>query len=63
MTEDEAKTVAAFAAACARWGGYGPVMRYGRLFTPGTDVGRSDPALSGYPGKNAYRLAMDSGLL
>jgi hypothetical protein len=26
-------------------------------------VGRGDPTLSGYPGKNAYRLAMDSGLL
>lgn len=37
-------------------------MRYSRLFTPGTDVG-GDPMISGRPGKNAYRRAMDSGLL
>jgi len=40
--EDEAKTVAAVAAQCLTWGGWrrwGLIMRYGRLFTPGTDAG------------------------
>jgi hypothetical protein len=56
--------VAKFAAACAGWGSdWGPVMRYGRLFTPGTDVGGGDPIPPSNPGENAYRRAMDSGLL
>ena len=64
MTEDEAKVVAEFAAKCV-WDNrdsWGPIMRYGRLFTPGTDAGGTDrmPAL---PARNACRLAMDSGLL
>jgi hypothetical protein len=68
MTEDEAETVAKLAAAMCESGStrgfYGPVMRYGRLFTPGTECPAvADQRNSGNPGKNAYRLAMDSGLL
>lgn len=64
MTEDEAKTVAALAAQCA----YGArscwdlMMRYGRLFRPGT-AGGGYPMMPALAGKNAYRRAMDSGLL
>jgi hypothetical protein len=67
MTEDEAKAVAAVAAQCVTWSGWrrwGPVMRYGRLFTPGTDAGggiRIRGAAT--DGRNAYRRAVDSGLL
>jgi hypothetical protein len=67
MTEDEAKTVAAVAVQCVTWGGWrrwGLIMRYGRLFTPGTDAGGgADPMFPAYAGRNAYRRAMDSGLL
>jgi hypothetical protein len=67
MTEDEAKAVAAVAAQCVTWGGWrrwSPVMRYGRLFTPGTDVGGGAYRLStDYAGRNAYPRAVDSGLL
>jgi len=68
MTEDEAETIAKLAAAMRQrsntGGRYGPVMRYGRLFTPGTEIPAvADQRNTGYPGKNAYRLAMDSGLL
>lgn len=38
-------------------------MRYGRLFTPGTDAGGGYPMIPAWAGKNAYRRAMDSGLL
>ena len=44
------------------------MMRYGRLFTPGTDVGGGVyPVTSDYSGRrlpamNAYRQAADSGL-
>jgi hypothetical protein len=64
MTEDEAKTVAGLAAQCVRGGRsrWGLVMRYGRLFTPGTDVGGGHPMIPAWVGKNAYRRAMDSGL-
>jgi hypothetical protein len=64
MTEDEAKTVARLAAHCVRGGRsrWGLVMRYGRLFTPGTDVGGGYPMIPAWVGKNAYRRAMDSGL-
>jgi hypothetical protein len=66
MTEDEAKTVAALAAQCA-WGArrrWGLIMRYGRLFTPGTDVGSGAyPMIPALAGNNAYQRAMDSGLL
>jgi hypothetical protein len=67
MTEEEAATVAKLAADMGRdWNAgrlYGPVMRYGRLFTPGTEIPPvADQRNSGYPGKNAYRLAMESGL-
>jgi hypothetical protein len=65
MTEDEAETVAALAAQCA-WGArrsWGPVMRYGRLFTPGTDAGGGYPMIPAWAGRNAYRRAADSGLL
>ena len=65
--EDEAKTVAAVAAQCLTWGGWrrwGLIMRYGRLFTPGTDAGGGQyPMFPGWAGRNAYRRATDSGLL
>ena len=65
--EDEAKTVAAVAAQCLTWGGWrrwGLVMRYGRLFTPGADVGGGQyPMFPDWAGRNAYRRATDSGLL
>ena len=67
MTEDEAKAVAAVAAQCVTWGGWrrwGPVMRYGRLFTPGTDAGGGAyPLKPDYAGRNAYPRAAESGLL
>jgi|HubBroStandDraft_2_1064218.scaffolds.fasta_scaffold208131_2 hypothetical protein len=67
MTEDEAETVAALAARCAHGARsrLGLVMRYGRLFTPGTDAGGGYPMIliPAWAGKNAYRRAMDSGLL
>ena len=66
MTEDEAETVAALAAQCV-WGRrsrWDLIMRYGRLFTPGTDAGGGPyPKQPLYAGRNAYRFAMDSGLL
>jgi len=65
MTGDEAETVAALAAQCV-WGArrsWGLIMRYGRLFTPGTDAGGGYPMIPAWAGKNAYRRAMDSGLL
>jgi hypothetical protein len=66
MTEDEATTVAKLAAQCV-WGGrrhLGPIMRYGRLFRPGTDAGGGAyPMVPAWAGKNAYRRAMDRGLL
>ena len=72
MTEDEARTVAALAAACVTWSGWrrwGPIMRYGRLFAPGTDGGGGvypmshDYAGRPLPAMNACQRAMDSGLL
>ena len=65
MTEDETETVAALAAQCA-WGArssWDLMMRYGRLFTPGTDAGGGYPMIPAWAGKNAYQRAMDSGLL
>lgn len=66
MIEDEATTVAKLAAQCV-WGGrrhLGPIMRYGRLFRPGTDAGGGAyPMIPACAGKNAYRRAMDRGLL
>jgi hypothetical protein len=68
VTEDEAKAVAAVAALCLTWSGWRrwePVMRYGRLFTPGTDA-VSDGRRMTQPqdaGRAAYRMAADSGLL
>lgn len=66
MTGDEATTVAKLAAQCV-WGGrkhLGLIMRYGRLFRPGTDVGGGAyPMIPAWAGKNAYRRAMDRGLL
>lgn len=41
--------------------GAGP--RYGRLFTPGKDVRGGYPTFPAWAGKNAYRRAVDSGLL
>lgn len=67
MNEDEAKTVAAVAAQCLTWGGWrrwGLVMLYGRLFTPGADVGGgARRMLPEEIGRHAYRRAGDSGLL
>jgi hypothetical protein len=67
VNEDEAKTVAAVAAQCLTWGGWrrwGLIMRYGRLFKPGTDVGGGVyPMLPDWAGRNAYRRATGSGLL
>ncbi len=67
MNEDEAKTVAAVAAQCLTWGGWrrwGLIMRYGRLFKPGTDVvGGVYPKLADSAGRNACRRATGSGLL
>jgi hypothetical protein len=67
VTEDEAKAVAAVAARCLTWSGclrWEPVMRYGRLFTPGpgpdADHGGMFPELAG--GK-AAQLAVDEGLV
>jgi hypothetical protein len=69
VTEDEAKAVAAVAARCLTWSGcrrWEPVMRYGRLFTPGpgpaldADQGGMFPELAG--GK-AGRLAVDEDLV
>jgi hypothetical protein len=66
MTEEEAKTVAALAADCV-WGGrrhLGLIMRYGRLFRPGTEAGDDAyPMMPAWAGKNAYRRAMEHGLL
>ena len=64
MTEDEAETVAALAAQCVRGGrsGWELIMRYGRLFTPGT-AGGGYPMIPAWAGKNAYWRAMGSGLL
>jgi hypothetical protein len=68
LTEDEAKAVAAVAARCLTWGGWRrwePVMRYGRLFTSGSDT----HALAAWgmspdsAGRKAYQLATDSDLL
>jgi len=65
MTEDEAKIVAKLAARHV-WGSRGHlglIMRHGRLFTPGTDVGGGAyPMVPAYAGKNAYQRAMDRGL-
>jgi hypothetical protein len=66
MTEDEAKAVAAVAAQCLTWSGWRrwePVMRYGRLFTPGTDAVAGRRGMPRDPGRKAWRLAVDSGLL
>jgi hypothetical protein len=68
MTEDEATIVALLAAKCAhgaRSRGILTTMRYGRLFTPGTDVGGGYPVvlIPAWAGKNACRRAMDSGPL
>jgi hypothetical protein len=66
MTEDEAKTVADLAARCVRDGRrrLGLIMRYGRLFRPGTDAGGgSYPMMPAMAGRNAYQRAMDRGLL
>jgi hypothetical protein len=66
MTEDEATTVAKLAARCA-FGGkrhLALIMRYGRLFRPGTDAGGGAYLMvPAYAGKNAYQRAMDRGLL
>ena len=66
MTEDEALAVAEVAAQCLTWNGWRrwePVMRYGRLFTPGTDAAGGRGMSPDRAGRKAFRLAVDSGLL
>jgi hypothetical protein len=67
VTEDEAKAVAAVAAQCLTWSGWRrwePVMRYGRLFTPGAGVVSGHRGMSpDLAGGRASRRALDSGLL
>jgi hypothetical protein len=47
-----------------RQGPLGLIMRYGQLFTPGTEAGSGPgPLRPLHAGRNAYRKAMDSGLL
>jgi hypothetical protein len=65
VTEEEAQLVAAVAARAVTWGEErAPVMRHGRLFTPGTAAGGGEflmiPACAC---KNGYRKAVASGLL
>jgi hypothetical protein len=69
MTEDEATTVAELVARCV-WRGRGRgghlalIMRYGRLFSPGTDAGGGALLMiPAYAGKNAYQRAMARGLV
>ena len=58
--------MAALAAQCV-WGGrrrWDLIMRYGQLFTPGTAAGGGAyPKKPLHAGRNAYRWAMESGLL
>ena len=66
MTEDEALAVAEVAAQCRTWNGWRrwePVMRYGRLFTPGTGTVHGRGMSPERAGRKAYQLAQDSGLL
>jgi hypothetical protein len=65
VTEDEAQTVAALAVQCAAGAGssWDLMMRYGRLFTPGTDAGGGYPMMPALAGSNAYQRAVGSGLL
>jgi len=65
VTEEEAQLVAAVAAQRVTWGKErAPVMRHGRLFTPGTDAGGGEfPMIPAYACKNGYRKAVASGLL
>ena len=65
MTEEEAQLVVVVAAQRATWGNrqWEPVMRYGRLFTPGTAAGgaaQTDPADAA---ETAYLKAAESGLI
>jgi hypothetical protein len=68
MTEDEARAVAAVVAESLTWSGWRrwePVVRYGRLFTPGADAVSSsgEVTLQACAGREACRMAADSGLL
>jgi hypothetical protein len=67
VNEAEAKAVAAVAARCLTWSGWRrwePVMRYGRLFTPGPEPdGSSSGMFPELAGRAAYRRAVDAGLL
>jgi hypothetical protein len=66
MTEDEALAVAEVAAQCRTWNGWRrwePVMRYGRLFTPGTGTVHGRGMSPERAGRKACQLAQDSGLL
>lgn len=56
----------AVAVRCLTWSGWRrwePVMRYGRLFTPGTHAARGGGVVPDQAGRMAYRLAVDSDLL
>lgn len=57
--------MAAVAARAVTWGKErAPVMRHGRLFTPGTDAGGGElPMIPAYACKNGYRKAVASGLV
>jgi len=64
VTEDEAKAVAEFAVRHVQDAMHhcGPIIRYGRLFTPGTDA--SGPGQTArLPRPGASRPAIGSGLL
>jgi hypothetical protein len=66
MTEDEAKAVALVAAKCRTWSGWRrwePVMRYGRLFTPGATPVVARRMSADQAGRKASRLAVDSDRL
>jgi hypothetical protein len=65
VTEEEAKAVAEFVARyvadAMRY--MAPIIRYGRLFTPGAGASGPDRTLEPWRGRGASRLAMGSGLL
>jgi hypothetical protein len=65
VTEEEAQLVAAVAAQQVTWGKeLAPVMRHGRLFTPGTDAGGGEfPMIPANACRNGYRKAVASGLV
>jgi hypothetical protein len=65
VTEEEAQLVEIVAAQRVTWGDmkWDPVMRYGRLFTPGTAAGGAENLDPADACENAYRKAANSGLV